>query len=258
MRALKIGSVGEYVLKWQNFLRGQGYMIDVTGYFDDETNAATMAFQARHKLYVDGIVGNNTYGKAAQIGFQLIESDDDINDEFPARPDFAPIIGNEQRQELFGLLECSPAPTSKNKEAIRILNDFEKKNIIKVPINTSNQKIPQFIAFHAMAAQQLLGLFRELEDNGLSEKIITFDGAYNPRYIRGKAAERILSNHAFGTAFDINAKWNMLGSNPATADQIGCVYEIVPVANKWGFYWGGHFKTRLDGMHFEVARILAL
>jgi len=27
----------------------------------------------------------------------------------------------------------------------------------------------------------------------------------------------------------------------------------VPLANKWGFYWGGHFGGRLDGMHFEVA-----
>ncbi|MFC1534810.1 M15 family metallopeptidase [Thermodesulfobacteriota bacterium] len=24
----------------------------------------------------------------------------------------------------------------------------------------------------------------------------------------------------------------------------------------FGFYWGGHFKSRPDGMHFEVAKIL--
>ena len=258
MKALKIGSVGDYVTKWQNFLRGQGYSIDATGYFDEETHIATMSFQTKHKLYVDGIVGNNTYGKAAQIGFQLIDSDDDINDAFPNRPSFPPIVGNEQRQAIFGPLECVPAPTSKNKEAIRITNNFEQLNIIKLPIKTSNPKIPKAITFHKKVAHQLTGFFEEVESLGLSGKIITFDGSYSPRYIRGKATERILSNHAFGTAFDINAKWNALGSNPATADQIGCLYDIVPIANKWGFYWGGHFKSRLDGMHFEIAKLLEL
>jgi len=27
----------------------------------------------------------------------------------------------------------------------------------------------------------------------------------------------------------------------------------VPLANEHGFYWGGHFRHRPDGMHFEIA-----
>jgi hypothetical protein len=30
---------------------------------------------------------------------------------------------------------------------------------------------------------------------------------------------------------------------------------LVGIANDNGFYWGGHF-TRLDGMHFEIAKLL--
>jgi hypothetical protein len=30
------------------------------------------------------------------------------------------------------------------------------------------------------------------------------------------------------------------------------LHELVPIAHKWGFWWGGHFTTP-DGMHFEVA-----
>jgi hypothetical protein len=30
---------------------------------------------------------------------------------------------------------------------------------------------------------------------------------------------------------------------------------LVPVANLWGFWWGGHYDGRKDGMHFEVAFI---
>jgi hypothetical protein len=33
----------------------------------------------------------------------------------------------------------------------------------------------------------------------------------------------------------------------------GSVRELVPIANRWGFYWGGHYNGRPDGMHFEVA-----
>jgi hypothetical protein len=36
------------------------------------------------------------------------------------------------------------------------------------------------------------------------------------------------------------------------------VRELVPIANAFGFYWGGHFGAgRVDGMHFEVAKVLS-
>ena len=47
---------------------------------------------------------------------------------------------------------------------------------------------------------------------------------------------------------------NRLGAEPATATEEGCVYDLVPVAHEFGFYWGGHFSRR-DGMHFELARV---
>jgi hypothetical protein len=37
----------------------------------------------------------------------------------------------------------------------------------------------------------------------------------------------------------------------------GCLLDLVPAANKFGFYWGDHF-TRRDGMHFEVAKLVEL
>lgn len=47
--------------------------------------------------------------------------------------------------------------------------------------------------------------------------------------------------------------YNPLGARPALVGQKGSVRELVPIANKWGFYWGGHYSGRKDGMHFEVA-----
>jgi len=43
---------------------------------------------------------------------------------------------------------------------------------------------------------------------------------------------------------------------PALVGQKGSVRELVPIANENGFFWGGHFNDRLDGMHFEIAKIL--
>ncbi|MFV5343575.1 M15 family metallopeptidase [Acinetobacter oleivorans] len=259
MKTLRLGSTGNQVSKWQYFLIGQGYHLDVTGEFDELTDTSTKKFQKKNNLFVDGIVGNQTFGKAGMLGFPLIEIKDDFNLAFPEKPDFKPIVGTSTRQKMFGPLEFEPAPTPSNREAIRIINDFERMKIVPV-------EIPQLIGikgapksgviyFHTAVKEQLRSLWAEWEKEGLLNRILTYDGAYNPRFIRGKAKEQILSNHAFGTAFDINAAWNPYGAVPATADQKGCVYELVKIAYHHGFYWGGLF-TKPDGMHFEIAKIL--
>ena len=82
----------------------------------------------------------------------------------------------------------------------------------------------------------------------------TFDGAFNARYKR-KATHitQNLSNHSWGTAFDINASTNRLSATAAIMWEEGCVFELVSWATRWAFYWGGWFGGgRADGMHFEV------
>lgn len=56
MPKLKKGSKGKAVKVWQLILG-----IDQTGTFDDKTLEATKAFQKKHKLTVDGIVGKFTW-----------------------------------------------------------------------------------------------------------------------------------------------------------------------------------------------------
>ena len=102
-------------------------------------------------------------------------------------------------------------------------------------------------------SHQFAMCFEEWHDLDLSQKIITFDGAYAPRFVRG--SRQYLSNHSWGTAFDINASYNRLGAVPVALGKLGSVRELVPVAEKHGFFWGGNF-SRVDGMHFEIARLL--
>lgn len=255
MKVLKLGSVGAFVSQWQTFLRGQGFLVDIDGAFGKKTNEATESFQRRHKLAIDGVVGNETLGKAALLGFELV-SYFETESVYPALPSFEPLLSTKDRQDKFGKFDFTPAPTADNPERIKILGGWDTKNIqrINIPqlkgVKGANQNGD--IHCHRLVAKQFQQLWQAWEDRGLLSLVLTYSGDYVPRFIRGKAAEQALSNHAFGTAFDINYAWNKLGAQPATDGEQGCVYKLVPVAHEFGFYWGGHF-TRRDGMHFEVA-----
>lgn len=96
-----------------------------------------------------------------------------------------------------------------------------------------------------------MALWASWANAGLLEQVMNFDGTYDPRFVRSSAAKQTLSNHAFAVAFDINAKWNGFGAEPARRGMKGCLYDLVPIANQHNFFWGGHYKNRRDGMHFE-------
>lgn len=179
-------------------------------------------------------------------------------DSWPAKPEFLP-LSLVQVMQKFGDFEFEDAPDKDNGDGINILGDWKKKNIVTVEI-PQLAKIAKPGAkrkeFHRRCSRQLQGVWQAWDDAGLLDRVKTFDGAFVTRYKRkmahvGKAS---LSNHAWGTAFDINYQWNKLGATPAIIWEGGCVFELVLIANTFGFFWGGHFGAgRIDGMHFEVA-----
>ncbi|MDX2179358.1 MAG: M15 family metallopeptidase [Bryobacteraceae bacterium] len=172
---------------------------------------------------------------------------------FPARPGFAP-LDTAARAAAFGTFSFVPAPTQTDREAIRIVDNWERENIVRVQIpqliGIAGLHTNGFARFHKRAAPQLLALWKAWGDAGLLGRVLSWAGAYDARFIRG--SQTVLSNHSFGTAFDINAPENPLNRPTAAAGQRGCVWELVAIAHAHGFFWGGHF-TRLDGMHFEIA-----
>jgi hypothetical protein len=146
----------------------------------------------------------------------------------------------------------------RNRENIRILRSWESDNIVTVPIpqlrTALGPNAPSGMRFHRLAAAQLAGLWQDWERAGLLDRVRTVDGAFVARFIRGSSTT--LSNHAFGSAFDINAATNPRGVRPPLLGEKGCVRELVPLAFKRGFYWGGHFTDKPDGMHFEIAFLM--
>lgn len=263
-QVLRLGSRGEGVRRWQNYLIGRKHLRGVSdGIFGKMTERATRTFQRRNSLAADGVVGPQTFAIALQQGFDPGLEDTSRSRgsiSFPPPPEFGPLTGTAARQKVFGKFTYTPAPTSGNPEAIKVSDAWRKRNIVRLQIPqlrgvpVGGRPSSGTVYFHRLAADQFAGLWEAWESEGLLDLVLTFDGAYAPRFIRGST--KTLSNHAFASAFDINAKWNPLGAIPALVGKEGSVRELVRTANRFGFYWGGHFKQRPDGMHFEVAKLI--
>ncbi|MDO9553304.1 M15 family metallopeptidase [Rhodonellum sp.] len=257
MKILRLQSIGIDVRKWQFFLLGEGYPLSVDGKYGPITERKTKAFQVENGLNPDGVVGHKTYMIAFERGLPFLSDPNDSSEtgiNWPPKPDFPFLANTKSRQKHFGKFNFEDAGIG---DEIRITCNWPSDNIISIHIPavkhlTGGPKSGN-IRFHKRAAPQLQGLFEAWENAGLMDLVETWGGSYYPRYIRGR--KPVLSNHSFGTAFDINVAWNGLGHTPALVGQKGSVRKLVPLANKFGFYWGGHFNSRLDGMHFEVARL---
>ena len=244
---IKKDSTGQLVLKWQQFLIDQGYKIgSLDGVFGTKTETATKDWQKKNGLDNDGVVGDKSFAKAKTMGFKHTET----SIWYPPRPNFGS-PSQSRVKELFGEFQYQ---RTSGKE-IRILGNWVAQNIVEVEIKQlkgvlgapANGKI----RFHKKGAAQLKELFNEIERQGLKDLVISWAGSFYPRLVRGD--NKNLSNHSWGTAFDINAPENWLGEQPARLGQKGSLLKLVPIANSFGFFWGGHYQNRLDGMHFELA-----
>lgn len=253
---------GEDVRQWELFLHGHGFTFTTIrdDVFDAETKKLTKEFQKKNKLEDDGIVGNATFGAAMLQGFEAVPFVAEPEAKFPKEPNFEPILGNAAKDIMFGPLRFKAGPTNGGfgKETITITNGFEAAKLIRVDVpevvGIKGAGSSGKMCFHKDAAAQLAGLWAAWGRKKLLKHILTFDGSCAARFVRC-STKQTLSNHAFGTAFDVNAAQNPLGAEPALPGKKGCVFELVPIAHQFGFYWGGHFSRR-DGMHFEIAKVL--
>jgi len=272
------------VQRWQFFLhrRGIGEVGALDGQFGQATERATTVFQRMHLLQESGKLDAATLSTAQQAGYTVVADDhyDKLaaTKEFPQRPKKLSSPSHDLRNEKLGCYVFLQPPFDQrgDKDGILVFgtcdkasDDWERENIVRVPIPelAGHPAAPKSTPrFHRLAATSVQKLFSEWAKRDLLHLIISWEGSYVARYKRTeqgsdpqghdrKLSKDVpgLSNHAFGTAFDINATWNGFGEKPAPLKSKGCVMELVEIANKHGFFWGGHFNTTKDGMHFELA-----
>lgn len=132
-----------------------------------------------------------------------------------------------------------------------------------VPAHLEIGFIPKKIYCHRLMIPRLSVAFENLITRGHVDELLTWDGCFNHRPIRGyekrfKAlmeagqtmeAMQLLSVHSWGLAIDVNAAWNGLGKAPTlSAGFVQCFTDA-------GFEWGGTWK-RMDGMHFQIKSLI--
>lgn len=226
----------------------------------EQQTANIRAMQTRLGVPADGDFGPRTLAAFMALADRDLMTEaqrdtlpDGVSLDTSARPAGARSLTNAERIARFGSFAFEPAPVPGMLEAIRITTRSPEFRIAQVhlPQLVGVQGFPKNgkVLFHAAAADQLVALVNAWEEAGVLGHVRSWAGSYVARYVRG--SKTTLSNHSWGTAFDINAAWNGLGKTPAKAGETGSVRELVGIAHKLGFYWGGWFP-RPDGMHFEV------
>ena len=261
--------LGADVCLWQKFLIAQGFSLPhsgADGQFGSETVQATRNFQTKQGIPSSGALDPRTQSAAVALGFVPQDSGarPSLSDpatqtaSFPPRPGDLESPSVDQQQTRFGPIVFHMANDPAAPERIVITNEFTEAKIVSVHLpqlaNMTDGPLSLSIQWNRLAAPQLIGLWSAWDQAGLLSRVKTWEGSFAPRCVRGHIGE--LSNHAFGTAFDINFPWNVLGTVPALVGARGCVRELVSIANQFGFFWGGHFTNRLDGNHFEVSRAM--
>lgn len=275
-------NVAVEVQRWQYFLRRQSFAQAgrVDGQFGLKTETATQFFQVQHGLEPSGHVDLATVRAAEGLGYTILPDDHYATlavRSFPPKPKELASPTNSSRNAALGCFEFRQAPLAQraDKDEIEILgdcahaiSDWRRAEIVTIAID-----LPIFavgftgeITCHRKAADPIRALFDLWRQRDLLHLVITFDGAFSPRYKRNKSPSDeghgvrrsrdvgAISNHAFGAAFDVNEPDNPFGGAPAAIGRRGCVRELVASANEAGFYWGGHFSDPVDGMHFELTR----
>jgi peptidoglycan hydrolase-like protein with peptidoglycan-binding domain len=273
------GMLGADVARLQQTLNAtQGETLTADGVYGGQTFSAIKRLQEKSGLAADGQCKGQTLKKIRDLGYPAIEfqvgdGNDDLN--WPKKPSSSKLKQPTAAitQGLFGSFEFEHTPVPDNPQKIKILHGWVSQNIITVtvpqlvgvPVPISDaHAVPSDgkVQCHKAAKQKILDLFSAWDSAGLTPKILTWYGCFNARLKRNTIdpVPENLSNHSWGSAFDINAKQNWLGQLPAVMGARGCVREFVSTAIDMGVYWGGHFgspatiKSR-DGMHFEIAKL---
>lgn len=271
------------VQRWQYFLlrRGIPQVGKVDADFGTKTEEATKIFQLQQGITVNGKVNQKTLDVASAFGYTILDGsyyNDRESAAWPPAPGGLSSPSSAWRNSKFTCFRFVQKAIAYRDRPERIvirdscdgsISDWSSHHIVDLvsSIFSHVEGYHGYFRVHKETKETLEELLHQWKAADLLHLPITYAGAFDPRYIYGhspgNAAQPLklstaagsLSNHAFGSAFDINATWNWIGTVPAVCGRKGSVRELVEIANRTGFYWGGHFGGgRIDGMHFEMAR----
>lgn len=145
-------------------------------------------------------------------------------------------ISTEIAERIFGKFEFKEAPGG----WISVAKSWVDDNIVKL------EAFGLTLSCHKKVYNQFNVIFADLKNKGLINEIVLSGGGgcYAARH-KSSDPLRPLSLHSWGIALDNDPQkypYGQIEPKPSA--------EIVMVFEKWGFVWGGNFRTP-DNMHFE-------
>jgi peptidoglycan hydrolase-like protein with peptidoglycan-binding domain len=120
-------------------------------------------------------------------------------------------------------------------------NNYNATYVVKVNF------MGKSLYWHKWAVVPLMKVQDQLRAEGWDKKYHWEDlQTWNKRMIAGT---KIPSNHAWPTAIDINPRQNPMRYDNKLVTDIP--YRVVEIFKRYGFKWGGEYRTVKDAMHFE-------
>ena len=144
---------------------------------------------------------------------------------------------------------CFNSTCTQKNVSISKPSDWVSKNIVTV-------SVPELglsgLKFHKLVAPQFVALFKAAASKAI--KPVKNSGTCVLRTLTNH--ENKLSNHAIGTAIDLNGAENPYNAQQAKRGTKGSVAEIADLCADFGIYWGGWYSKHKDAMHFEAVQVL--
>jgi hypothetical protein len=237
---LKKGMQNENIRRLQSRLLELGYDVGaIDGVFGPRTERAVMAFQRQTRLSVDGIVGNETWGalfeESLPVAVETLDTPPPYNQCFEIFDDFRLAGWQEQC-----LVRCD-------------LSAYEP-DLRHLYFSWMNEEDKAFVhsnwfgfVCHRLVAPRFQAAFGKLVERNLQASLKTFDGCFNPRFMRGSDT---WSTHAWAIAIDLDAPWNRFGQTTFQMSE-----EVAQCFEEEGFIWGGRWQGRPDAMHFQYCTV---
>lgn len=97
---------------------------------------------------------------------------------------------------------------------------------------------------------KLINGYVQLEKAGVHKEVITYDGCYNDRHVRGMDTTSL---HAWAAAIDLNAATNPMTTDPDPIKRHGTWSPLfIQIMIGAGIYFGGNWHSRADPMHWSL------
>jgi len=162
------------------------------------------------------------------------------------KPNSCACYGSNDIHECYCNLKKNNMVTSKDCLLKYGAAETEKHMVLwDVPSELEIGVIPKRLYCNKDLVAPLSQAFKNLIESNCVSELKTWDGCFNIRKMRGLKS---MSLHSWGIAIDVNAAWNGLNKKPVLSK------AFVQCFKDAGFDWGGDWQ-RLDGMHFQLAKI---